>query len=150
MGVIRFYHLTRDSAETALRQLLPRALEAGLRVEVRSPDGAALERLDAALWLGDEAGFLPHGLAGGPHDALQPVLLTRAETAADGTRCVMAVDGAPVAAGEAARLDRVFVIFDGTADGPLAHARGQWAALKAEGAELEYWSQESGRWARKA
>lgn len=150
MGVIRFYHMTRTPVETTLARLLDRAHGAGLRVEVRGADPARLDWLDQKLWLGDEAGFLPHGLAGGPHDGLQPILLTTAETAAPGTVCVMAVDGAPVDAAEAARLDRTFILFDGNDPAALAHARGQWKALTGAGAEAEYWSEESGRWERKA
>ncbi|MFV0243771.1 MAG: DNA polymerase III subunit chi [Qingshengfaniella sp.] len=150
MGAVRFYHLTRDPVERALAQLLRRALDAGLRVEVRGTDPARLSWLDEKLWLIDDAEFLPHGLAGGAHDARQPVLLTTAETVAADTRCVMAIDGAEVVPDEVAALDRTFLLFDG-GDGPsLVRARQQWKALKAAGAEAEYWSQEDGRWGRKA
>jgi DNA polymerase-3 subunit chi len=59
-----------------LRALLEKSLAAGWRVAVRGRTDEMLDRLDAQLWLGPEDGFLPHGRAGGPHDALQPVLLT--------------------------------------------------------------------------
>ena len=150
MGVIRFYHMTRAPVEATLTRLLERAHDAGLRVEVRGTDPARLDWLDQKLWLGDEAGFLPHGLAGGPHDALQPILLTTAEAAAPDTACLMALDGAPVDPAEAARLGETFILFDGNDPAALAHARGQWKALTAAGAAAEYWSEESGRWERKA
>ena len=82
MGVIRFYHMTRAPVEATLARLLERAHDAGLRVEVRGTDLARMDWLDQKLWLGDEAGFLPHGLAGGPHDALQPILLTTGDVTA--------------------------------------------------------------------
>lgn len=150
MGVVRFYHLTQSPVEATLARLLTRAVEAGLRVEVRGRTPERLDWLDQKLWLGDEAGFLPHGVAGGPHDALQPVLLTTSETPGADTTCLMSVDGAPVGGGEAAGLDRTFILFDGADPDALVHARGQWKALKAEGADAEYWSEESGRWERKA
>ena len=150
MGSARFYHLTRSSLEQSLQQLLPRAIGAGLRVELRGTDAARLEWLDQALWLGDEAGFLPHGLAGGSHDALQPVLLTTSQAVSGGTDCLFAVHGAPVEAPEVAALDRVLFLFDGNDPDALGHARGQWKALTAAGAAAEYWSQESGSWQKKA
>lgn len=150
MGVVRFYHLTRSPLDRALSLLAGKAHAAGLRTEVRGATEDRLDALDRALWLGDEAGFLPHGRAGGPHDAMQPVLLTTAQAAAPETRCVMCVDGAPVDPGEAARHDRTFVLFDGEDAAALDHARGQWTALKGAGLTCEYWSEESGRWAQKA
>ncbi len=74
MGSALFYHLTRSAPEMLLPMLVGKSLAAGWRVELRGTQLPALERLDESLWQGE--GFLPHGLAGGPHDALQPVLLT--------------------------------------------------------------------------
>ena len=45
-------------------------------VLVRGTDAGRLDWLDQKLWAGGDDAFLPHGLAGGPHDALQPILLT--------------------------------------------------------------------------
>lgn len=150
MGAALFYHLTRDDVATTLGVLLPKALAAGMRVEVRGTDGEALDRLDQQLWLGPQEGFLPHGLAGGPHDALQPVLLTLSDAAAEQTACVMSVDGAPVAPEEATRLERCCILFDGGDEAAVTHARGQWRVLAEAGCAAQYWSQESGRWEKKA
>ncbi|MCB2143002.1 MAG: DNA polymerase III subunit chi, partial [Rhodobacteraceae bacterium] len=76
MGEARFYHLTRSGQDAVLAQLLPRSLQSGWHVVVRGCDSARLDHIDRMLWLGAEEGFLPHGLAGGPNDALQPILLT--------------------------------------------------------------------------
>ena len=76
MGNALFYHLTRSPAESLLPVLIGKSLAAGWQVELRGTDPARMERLDLHLWQGD--GFLPHGLAGGPNDARQPVLLTLA------------------------------------------------------------------------
>lgn len=150
MGKALFYHLTRRNAAETLATLLPKALERGMRVAVRGTDPVRLADLDRALWLGPEEGFLPHGLAGGPHDADQPILLTTEAAAANGATCLMAVDGAPVEPREAAALDRVCILFDGTDEAALALARGQWTALTAAGIAAEYWSEASGRWEKKA
>ncbi|MEL6621134.1 MAG: DNA polymerase III subunit chi [Pseudomonadota bacterium] len=149
MGAAYFYHLTRNPLEHTLAMLLGKAQQAGWRVAVRGTDAARLAGLDEKLWLGPEEGFLPHGLAGGPHDADQPILLTTGD-AANGATCVMAVDGAPVTAEEVGALDRVCVLFDGNDPDALNVARVQWKTLKDAGASAQYWSEESGRWEKKA
>jgi DNA polymerase-3 subunit chi len=147
MGVLRFYHLTRAPVERTLPKLLRRAVEAGLRVQVRCPAPDRADWLDQALWLDPDDAFLPHGLSGGPHDALQPVLISGGHQLADGITCLMSVEGAAVDPDEPARLDRTFILFDGHDADALAHARGQWKALTSVGVAAEYWSEASGRWA---
>ena len=117
---------------------------------MRGLDPARLGWLDEKLWLTAEEGFLPHGLAGGPHDADQPVLLTNAATCPNGATCVMAIDGAPVTAAEAASLDRLCILFDGNDPAAVAAARQQWKALTDAGTRAQYWSEDSGRWQKKA
>lgn len=150
MGAAYFYHLTRSPIEQALAMLIDRARGQGWRVAVRGTDAKRLDWLDEKLWLGPEEGFLPHGRAGGPQDADQPVLLTEAAEAPNGAACVMAIDGAPVTAAEAARLERLCVIFDGGDEATLATARAQWKSLTEAGTPAQYWSEESGRWEKKA
>ncbi len=150
MGAVYFYHLTRQPLERTLPVLLDKARQAGWRIAVRGTDPARLDWLDEKLWLGPEEGFLPHGRAGGPHDAAQPILLTSEAQAANEPACVMAVDGAEVAADEVAALERVCILFDGNDDMAVQHARGQWKALTGAGCSAQYWSEESGRWEKKA
>ncbi|KAA9005670.1 DNA polymerase III subunit chi [Histidinibacterium aquaticum] len=150
MGAAYFYHLTRDPLDRTLPVLLDKALAAGWRCEVRGQSREEMERLDARLWLWPEEGFLPHGLSGGPHDARQPVLLTMGEGAKNDPTCVMAVEGAEVSAEEVQGLERVCILFDGGDEGAVQVARGQWARLTAAGCSAQYWSQESGRWEKKA
>jgi DNA polymerase-3 subunit chi len=150
MGEAYFYHLTRRPLEAALPQLLEASLARGWRVAVRGADAERLAWLDEKLWLGPEDGFLPHGLAGGAHDARQPVLLTTGREMPNGAACLMAVDGAEVAPEEVETLDRVCVLFDGNDAAALERARGQWAALTKAGCRAQYWSEESGRWEKKA
>ncbi|SHL69105.1 DNA polymerase III, chi subunit [Roseovarius litoreus] len=150
MGAAFFYHLTRNPLETTLPMLLGKARQAGWRVIVRGHDAARMEWLDERLWLGPEEGFLPHGLAGRPHEADQPVLLTVSDEIPNGALCLMAVDGAEVAPDEVSRLERVCILFDGHDDAALQRARGQWKALTSAGCSAQYWSEESGRWEKKA
>jgi DNA polymerase-3 subunit chi len=150
MGAAYFYHLTQRPLEAVLPALIGRALQQGWRVAVRGTDAARMEWLDQKLWLGPEEEFLPHGLAGGPHDALQPVLLTTAREVPNGAACLMAVDGAEVAPDEVRAAERVCILFDGADAAALARARDQWRALTAAGVPAQYWSEDSGRWEKKA
>ena len=147
MGDVFFYHLTERPLEAALPVLLEKALGAGWRVAVRGTDGERLDWLDRQLWQGE--GFLPHGVAGGPHDAKQPVLLTTG-AAANGAACVMSVDGAEGSVEEVAELARVCVLFDGGDPAAVERARGQWKALADAGATAKYWAEDGGRWVMKA
>ena len=150
MGAALFYHLTRGPLEQTLPQLLGKARAAGWRVAVRGTDAGRMEWLDDRLWLGADDGFLPHGLAGGPHDADQPVLLTTAPDLPNRAACLMAVDGAEVSPDEVGRLERVCILFDGNDPSAVERARGQWRALTHAGCAAQYWSEESGRWEKKA
>jgi DNA polymerase-3 subunit chi len=150
MGAAYFYHLTRRPLEVTLPQLLDKALAAGWRVAVRGVDAARMDRLDAQLWLRPEDGFLPHGRAGGPHDADQPVLLTTGTASPNGAACVMAVDGAEVTPAEVQALERACILFDGNDEAALARARAQWKALTGAGCAAQYWSEETGKWQKKA
>jgi len=150
MGAAYFYHLTQRPLEVTLPLLLGKALQAGWRVAVRGRDPARMDWLDQKLWLGPEDGFLPHGVAGGPHDAEQPVLLTTGAERPNGAMCVMAVDGAEVHPDEVQALERVCILFDGNDTDAVTVARGQWKALTAAGCSAQYWSEASGKWEKKA
>lgn len=144
-----FYHVTQSPVEEVVASLLPRALAQGWKVELRGTDAERMDWLDQRLWLGGDESFLPHGLAGGPHDALQPVLLT-VRPAAAGRDAIMTVDGAEVTPAEAGSVQRVWILFDGRDDRAVARARDQWKALTGGGVSAQYWSEESGRWEKKA
>ena len=149
MGTAVFYHLVHGGLEDTLRMILTRAVAQGWRVFLRGTDAASLARLDEKLWLGPEDGFLAHGLAGGAHDALQPVLLGQGAigNAAQG---LLLVDGAEVLATEALPLERVWVLFDGADAGQVQGARGLWTRLTGAGMAAQYWSDAGGAWVKKA
>tara|TARA_R110002096_G_scaffold395346_3_gene590798 strand:+ start:3968 stop:4408 length:441 start_codon:yes stop_codon:yes gene_type:complete len=144
-----FYHLTASPAEETAGLLLGRALGAGWRVMLRGTDRARLDDLDARLWQGPADAFLPHGLEGGPHDADQPVLLGLGAIGND-AHALMLMDGASVDPSEAEGLERVWILFDGNDQASVAAARVQWKALTGAGLAAQYWSEESGRWEKKA
>ncbi|MDF1854165.1 DNA polymerase III subunit chi [Pseudooceanicola sp.] len=150
MGAVYFYHLTRQPLEAALPKLLEASLARGWLVALRGRSPRYLDWLDQQLWLGDAAGFLPHGRAGGARDADQPVLLTTEATAPNGASCVMSVEGAEVSADEVRALERVCVLFDGGDAEGLERARAQWRLLTGAGCGAQYWSDESGNWVKKS
>lgn len=150
MGAVYFYHLTRHPLEQTLPVLLDKARQAGWRIAVRGTYPARMNWLDERLWLGPEDAFLPHGQAGGPYDAVQPILLTTEADAANNPSCLMAVDGAEVTPDEVTASERVCILFDGNDPSAVDHARGQWKTLTAAGCAAQYWSEESGRWEKKA
>ena len=149
MGVAMFYHLTRSTPAQTLATILPRAVAQGWRVMLRGTDLAALQRLDAALWQGPDDSFLPHGLAGGSHDGDQPILLGLGPigTAAQG---LVLIDAATTTAEEAMGLERVWTLFDGADAAAVAQARALWTTLTTAGMPAQYWSEESGKWEKKA
>nr|WP_255697222.1 DNA polymerase III subunit chi [Sinirhodobacter sp. WL0062] len=144
-----FYHVTQSPVEEVVASLLQRALGQGWRVELRGTDRARMDWYDQRLWLGSDEAFLPHGLAGGPHDDLQPVLLTTAPKP-EGMQAIMALDGAEVSLDEIAQKERVWILFDGRDQPALERARAQWRDLTGAGASAQYWSEEGGRWEKKA
>lgn len=150
MGTVMFYHQTRTTPADTLAVNLPRALGQGWRVMIRGTDPASLDHLDADLWLkGGEENFLPHGREGGPHDADQPVLLGHG-AGANGAKVLALLDGAGTDDAEISAMERVWVLFDGNDQTRLQAARAQWKAMTAAGHAAQYWSEDSGRWEKKA
>ena len=149
MGAVYFYHLTTSTLDATLPMLVSKASDAGWRVLVRSPDADLLDRLDSVLWGGPQDEFLPHGRAGGPHDADQPILLASAMES-DGFNCLMCVGGDAATSQEVGMVDRTCIIFDGHDGEALSHARGQWKSLTDAGCIAQYWAQDDGRWVMKA
>jgi DNA polymerase-3 subunit chi len=150
MGTAFFYHLTRAPLEVTLPLLLGKARAAGWRVAVRGTDESRLDWLDKKLWQGPEDGFLPHGLASHPHAALQPILLTTSTNYPNDPACLMLIDGAAPDPDEAARLERLCVLFDGHDTTAVEAARDHWKTLIAAGCAAQYWSEAGGRWEKKA
>ncbi|MBW6505611.1 MAG: DNA polymerase III subunit chi [Rhodobacteraceae bacterium] len=151
MAQALFYQLGGAPLEALVATLAARAQAQGWPVELRGTERARMEVLDARLWLGPPEGFLPHGLCGGASDARQPLLLTQEPgAAANAPRALMAIDGAEIDPAEAARLERVWVIFDGSLPEALERARAQWRQLTGAGLAAQYWEEVGGRWEKKA
>ncbi len=138
---VDFYHLTRDPAEAVVPLLADKLLAVGERVLVVADDAGALARISDALWQYQRAPFLAHGVAGGPHDARQPILLSPDPVATNGARTCVLADGQWR---DVPAMARLFLLF--TAD-HLEAARQTWRALgQREGVDRHYWRQDRGKW----
>lgn len=140
---VDFYQLSQTPVEGALPQLAVKMREAGARVLVVSSDEAQLARISAGLWAHKDS-FLAHGIAGGPHQERQPILLAdRLEAPNEATFLALADGGWRYGADQ---FDRVFLLFDGST---IDDARATWRSLDGrDGLERHYWRQEDARWVK--
>lgn len=144
-----FYHLKRASLDQALPELLEKTLARGWRALVRSSDPASLEHLEAWLWAYRDDSFLPHGRAGEPSAARQPVLLTTTDDNPNDAKALFIIDGAEP--GDLSAYERCVLIFDGRDDAAVTLARTRWPMFKAAGHLVTYWRQkDSGGWEKQA
>lgn len=143
---VMFYHLTQSPPAQTLQAILPRALAAGWRVLLRGDD-AVLADLDAKLWGGKPEAFLPHALAGGAQDGDQPILLGNLASAGFDALALIGTTALDMA--EAARLMRVWVLFDAGDEGQMTAARALWKTVSSAGLHAQYHSEEGGTWAMK-
>ena len=142
---VDFYQLGGAPVEQVIARIAEKLLDAGERLLVIASDEAYLARLDRLLWDAGTASFLPHGLAGGSADSLQPILLSTTPDAANLARNLLIADGEWREA--ALNFQRAFYLFD---TDTIAGARTAWKHLAGKGVEPHYWTQENGRWSEKA
>ncbi len=145
---VGFYHCTRAPAVEVAVRLAEKVLATGQRLLVVGAP-ARLQALDKALWTMSGDSFIPHAMAGGEHDAEQPILLATAPTPANGATLMMLLDvGVPA---EVEGYARVLNLFE---DGTDAHgrARTDWKALGSrDGLTRTYWQQnDRGGWEKRA
>ena len=139
MTEVLFYHLQRQPLEKVLPTLLERSLERGWRVVVQAASDERVEALDAHLWTYRES-----------EAAQQPVLLTVQDDNPNGATVRFLIDGAPLPQ-DAAKYQRIVLLFDGEDDDAVAAARARWTEVKAQGFDATYWqADEQGRWQKKA
>ena len=152
MAEIWFYHLETQPLDRVLPLLLQRSLDRGWRASVQATSSERLDALDTALWVYDDASFLPHAVLGDGSAADQPVLLTSENGNPNGSAIRFFVDGAVVAPALAhSDYERAVLLFDGSDDDAVTDARSQWSALKSLGHAVTYWQQtEDGRWEKRA
>lgn len=140
---IDFYQLSRDPVEQVVALLARKVIQADERLLVISGELEQHQAISDALWAQGGATFLAHGLAGGPHEARQPILLSDGCAAPNEARIAIVADGQWRE--EAGSFDRVLLLF-----GPehTEAARGLWRELGTDEArELHIFKQgEDGAW----
>ncbi|OSM02587.1 putative DNA polymerase III subunit chi [Magnetofaba australis IT-1] len=135
------------SPQSALLQLIGKALQQGLPVGVAAGDPQHAQWLDDFLWKFEPDSFLPHGVAGGEFDADQPVLIGVGPADANGAELLMVMSGQVVDPPE--QFAQIFDFADGRDPQSLAASRERYRFYRERGCVMEYWAQESGRWVLK-
>lgn len=139
---VDFYQLSRDPVEAVVPLLARATKQAGERMLVVSADDEALARIDRSLWETAPEAFLAHGMAGEPHAARQPLLLSNEALAVNDARYLVLADGKW--RDEAKGFERIFLLFG---DEAIENARQCWSMLGREGGmERHFWKQEGGKW----
>ena len=145
MARVDFYRRTRDPVERVLPALASRILGNGDRLLIGAGPAMQRQAIDEALWTVQPASFLPHGAAGSPDEAIEPILIagTLDPARANGARLVALADGEW--RDDALGFDRVFLLFDNSR---IDDARALWRSLAArDDVDNRFWKQdESGRW----
>ncbi len=147
MTEVRFYHLTRQTIEQALPDLLEKTLARGWRAVIRLPDNAQVEALSSHLWTYRAESFLPHGAAKDGHAADQPLWLTALDENPNAATVLFVVRVEAPSAIDG--FDLVCDVFDGQESAAVAAARARWAMYKERGHALTYWQQEERGWQKK-
>ena len=144
----RFYHLERRRLDQALPSLLERALEDGRRVLVRAASDEMVVVLNERLWTYDDASFLPHGATGDGDPMTQPIFLTSELENPNAATMLVRLSGAETSENDEA-FDLVAIVFEGSDEAALAHARAEWRRLKDQGRTISYWREgDDGGWER--
>lgn len=146
---IRFYHLVSRAVDSALPEILGKAVTRG-RVIVRTPDAAQTETLAEKLWMaGEDSSFLPVGTKKDGRGAQQPIWITDGTDNPNGARIMILTGGAE--AGDLSDYDLCCEMLDGQDDAQVTAAREKWKAYKDAGHSVTYWKQtDSGGWEKKA
>ena len=149
MAEVWFYHLERTGLDQALPELLDKTLAKGWRALVRAGSPDRLEHLDGWLWSYRDDSFLPHGLAGEPNAARQPILLTTGADNVNGADAVFLIDDADPPALDG--FQRCILLFDGRDEAAVASARARWRDFKGRGLSVSYWREGAERgWVKQA
>ena len=139
---VDFYQLSHDPAPAAIAVLARKVRDAGEKLLVVADELELLEAISESLWTSKAAEFVANGIAGGEHDARQPILLSDEVDAANGAKFLLLADGQWRDPGEG--FSRVLYLFD---DATIDMARQTWKSLGAnETLERKFWKQQDGRW----
>ena len=144
MAEALFYHLTTQTLERALPDLLRRTIDRGWRAVVRAGSAERVEALDLWLWTFQDESFLPHGTPQHAFPERQPIYLTSGSETPNDPQVLFLVDMADT--DDFSAFERVAVMFPDGDEEAKAFARAQWKRA-AEAVDAVYWRQDGdGRW----
>lgn len=148
MADIRFYHLTRRTAEQALPELVDRAYGKGHKILIRCGSTPEVGRLNDHLWTFHPDAFLPHGTEAESFPEQQPVFLTSGNDNPGKADVLMLMPGADSSSIDEFQL--CCVLLDGNDETQIASARTLWKTWKEAGHAITYWQQtDAGKWQQK-
>jgi DNA polymerase-3 subunit chi len=146
MTQVDFYQLGAEPLERTACLLASKTIGAGKRLLVVSEDFEQLEGISRALWEAKPEEFLANAIAGGEHDARQPILLSGDCDAGNQADYILFADGQW--RDEGTGFERAFLLFG---EDTLQGARACWRGLDGQdGVTRNYWANEDGRWQKKA
>ncbi len=150
MSRIDFYHLTKQSLDTALPALLQKAYASGKRILLKTaPD--TVDTVNAELWTYSDESFLPHGAKKDGFAHEQPIYITAEDDNPNDASFLFLINGAEFDCAAAQAFERVFNLFDGNNPETTEQARRVWKTYREAGFEVSYWQQTAaGKWEQKA
>lgn len=148
MTDIRLYHLERSSIDTALPQLLHKALQTGERILIKVSCPKEAKRLDEHLWTYDHESFLPHSTTLDGNETDQPVFITNTSENIN-SASILFLTG-DLTEEHLSAYQMVCDIFDGRNPYSLNAARTRWKIYREAGFDPTYWQQTDKGWEKKA
>jgi DNA polymerase-3 subunit chi len=145
---VHFYHLTRQSLEQVLPELLQKTLDRQWRAQVMASSEERVEALSQHLWTFRPDSFLPHGSAKDGHAESQPIWLTTLDDRPNEAQVLFLTDGA--VSDNVKAYERVCELFDGNDPERVEKARDRWKLYKSLGYSLHYWMQGEKGWTKQA
>ena len=132
MTEVSFYTGAADPLRTVVR-LCAKALDAGKRLRIFTPDAAATQTLGRRLWCDDPMGFLPHCRLDDQNAARTPIWLDHApEHFGQAEDAQLLINLAPEPAPFFARFERVLEVV-GTAEAEVLSGRRRFRYYKERG-----------------
>lgn len=149
MTEIRFYHLTTRSLESALPEILQKALSGRHRIVVQTASEAEAERLNLHLWSHHSDSFIPHGSKKDGRADQQPIWLSAENKNPNGANVLVVTSGAFQESPNDFTL--ICDLFDGRDETAVTAARARWKQYKDQSDyTLTYWQQTEKGWEQKA
>ena len=148
MTEIRFYHLLTRPLESALPEILAKALDQGRRIVVRAPDEKAAERLNESLWTFKPESFLPHGSRKDGFAAEQPIWLTHTNDNPNEADVLILTGGTQE--DDISSYALCCEMLENPDEAAIEAARARWKNFRKAGHDVTYWQQTEKGWEKKA